>query len=408
MMRNVMDQDWFCDPISVRLLEILGTYGKPARYVGGCVRDALIGKAVHDIDIATPELPQTVLKLLKENAIKAIPTGIEHGTITAIIQGRSYEITTLRADILTDGRRAKVVFCEDWLEDAKRRDFTFNALSLDGEGTLYDPFDGQTDLRAGRVRFIGSAHERIAEDYLRLLRFFRFNAYYAKSGVDEEALQACCDMANGLNQLSGERVAQELLRLLEAPRPAKWINLMIRHDIIQKIIPDILRQSELEMLCAFEDHPDGMRRLACLLPACEEAIKNVAKRLRLSNQNYKRLRLARCTDMLLDPMKGQNHLRCFLYRNGTQAARDQLFLYWAEKGFSGIGPREQQVLSQIDDWQSAPVAFPLKGADLLEQGFQAGPRMGHRLKEIEFWWCENGCYGNKDDCLRELTRRQSE
>ncbi len=154
-MFDLINQDWFCNPASRRVMNVLGARGRPARYVGGCVRDALLRKPINDIDIATPELPQTVLGLLKENDIKAIATGIEHGTVTAVCEGRSFEITTLRSDVSTDGRRATVAFCEDWLEDAKRRDFTFNAMSLDTDGTLYDPFNGQADLKAGRVRFIG-------------------------------------------------------------------------------------------------------------------------------------------------------------------------------------------------------------------------------------------------------------
>ncbi|WP_419798764.1 MAG: CCA tRNA nucleotidyltransferase [Terasakiella sp.] len=406
-MLNITNQDWFCNPVSRRIMQVLGSRGRSARYVGGCVRDALLRKPINDIDIATPELPQTVLGLLKENDIKAIATGIEHGTVTAICEGRSFEITTLRSDVSTDGRRATVAFCEDWLEDAKRRDFTFNAMSLDAEGTLYDPFDGQEDLKAGRVRFIGCAQDRICEDYLRLLRFFRFNAYYGKTAVDSEGLQACQKSADGLKQLSGERITQELLRLLEAPRPARWVDMMIRNDIFQKIIPDILTRPQLEMLCAFEDQPDGLRRLACLLPNDPHVIAGVAKRFRLSKAAEKRLMAARCTASLLDPMKGQDELRCFLYRNGAVAARDQLFLYWAEKGFSGIGPREQQVIALIDQWQVDPVVFPIQGADLLACGFTAGPRMGAVLKEIEDWWCAGGCRAEKEDCLREVQHRQS-
>lgn len=406
-MFDIINQDWFCDPASRRVMNVLGARGRPARYVGGCVRDALLRKPINDIDIATPELPQTVLGLLKENEIKAIATGIEHGTVTAVCEGRSFEITTLRSDVSTDGRRATVAFCEDWLEDAKRRDFTFNAMSLDTDGTLYDPFDGQADLKAGRVRFIGCAQDRIREDYLRLLRFFRFNAYYGKTTIDPEGLQACEKLAEGLQQLSGERISQEFLRLLEAPRPAKWVNMMIRHDILQKIIPDVLPHPQLEMLCAFEDQPDGLRRLACLLPNNQDVMIAVAKRFRLSRAAEKRLRAARCTENLLDPMKGQDELRCFLYRNGAVAARDQLFLYWAEKGFSGIGPREQQVIALIDQWQADPVIFPIQGADLLACGFTAGPRMGVVLKEIEDWWCVGGCRAEKEDCLREAQHRQS-
>jgi len=406
MMNDLTRQAWFRDPVCQRLMTVLAANGHPARFVGGCVRDALYGRPVHDIDIATPERPDTVMTLLQDQGIKVVATGIDHGTVTAVCEGRPFEITTLRSDVSTDGRRATVAFCEDWLEDAKRRDFTFNALSLDLEGNLYDPFDGVADLRAGRVRFIGKAEDRIREDYLRLLRFFRFSAFFGKGNPDSAALMACRDLSDGLSDLSGERLAQELLRLLAAPAPAKWISLMIKQGILQKIIPDVMHGVELEMLCAFEDVPAPLRRLACLLPGEEAVISAVAKRLRLSKVDHKRLWAARCTTPRLDPALGEHHLRCFLYHNGAQAARDQLFLYWAEKGFSGIGPREQAVLAEIDRWAQAPVEFPLQGRDLLDQGFQAGPELGDWLSAIESWWCDAGCRGDKKDCLNELQRRR--
>ncbi|SCA58211.1 Poly(A) polymerase [Candidatus Terasakiella magnetica] len=401
-MKKITDQDWFKNPACQKILSVLAQKGTEARFIGGCVRDALLGKAVHDIDIATPELPKTVMKLFQAEGIKVIPTGIDHGTVTVIYEGQQFEITTLRADISTDGRRAVVSFSTDWLEDAKRRDFTFNALSLDRHGELYDPFNGLKDLKEGRVLFIGQAEQRIAEDYLRLLRFFRFSAHYGKGAAEPAGLQACAKLAEGLKQLSGERIAQEILRLLEAPQAPKWVRLMVKQGVLEKIIPHVADLHFLEMMCAFEERPDPLRRLAIIVRADQGDVEQLAKTLRLSKAQAKRLRLARCPELQLNPQKGENHLREMLYRYGVQAVEDQLFIYWAEKGFSGLGPREQACLDVITTWKVEPQAFPLKGQDLIDRGLKAGPELGQRLKEIEDWWCEQGCRAQKEACLERL------
>lgn len=398
-MNEFSRQSWFCDPASQKIMMILAQHGTEARFVGGCVRDSLCGRIVHDIDIATPERPETVLSLLEEHGVKAIPTGIEHGTITAVCDDQTFEITTLRSDVSTDGRRASVAFTDDWVEDAKRRDFTFNALSVDRHGQLYDPFDGQGDLAQGRVRFVGVAQERLQEDYLRLLRFFRFHAYYGKGSPDHDALQACTDLADGLNSLSGERITQEMLKLLGAPHPAKWIRLMKRQGVLSYLMPVSEDVHALEMMCAFEDKPDPLRRLAVLLPAEKGAVDQLAKRWHLSNKQKKRLQLARCAPDQLSPFDPRETLRAFLYHYGAMAARDQLFIYWAEKQFSGIGPKEQEILSEIDRWEDQPENFPVTGKDLIARGVNPGPLLGQRLKQLEDWWCETGCQADKDTCL---------
>lgn len=398
-MNEFKNQSWFCDPASQKVMEVLAKNRQEARFVGGCVRDSLCGRLVHDIDVATPERPETVLFLLEKNDIKAIPTGIDHGTITAICNGQQFEITTLRSDVSTDGRRATVAFTDDWLEDAKRRDFTFNALSVDRHGQLFDPFDGQKDLAQGRVRFVGNAQERIKEDYLRLLRFFRFHAYYGKGNPQADALQACRDLAEGLKSLSGERITQEMLKLLVAPHPEKWIRLMKDQGILSYLIPVSEDVQALEMMCALEDKPDPLRRLAVLLPADKDAVDQLAKRWHLSNKQKKRLQLARCTSDQLLPTDTREKLRSFLYRYGPVAACDQLLIYWAHKQLSGLGPKEQSILAEIEDWETKPQTFPLTGKDLLARGVSPGPYLGQVLKQVEDWWCETGCQADKNACL---------
>ncbi len=404
-MTDLSRQDWLRAEETQQVMTALQANAKEARFVGGCVRDALIGRTVHDIDIATVEHPEVVLKLLEVHGIKAIPTGIDHGTVTAVCGGKPFEITTLRADVETDGRRAVVAFTEDWLEDAQRRDFTFNAMSVDITGTLYDPFNGLDDLKAGRVRFVGRAEERIREDYLRILRFFRFNAHFGKGPVDQEALSACTDLAEGIKGLSGERIAQEFLRLLEAPRPAKWISIMKRAGVSPYILKDVQDVHNLEMLCAFEDAPDRIRRLAVLLPKKQDAVEEVCQHLRLSNKQKKRLLGARCADAFLIPSIDENGLRSFLFKHGAQRAEDHVFLYWAEKGFTGIGPKEQQLLDEIKAWRQAPVVFPLQGKDLLELGLMPGPELGRHLGDVQDWWCAGGCHADKAACLSYIKQQ---
>lgn len=401
-MNELSSQSWFREETVRKVMAALAQNGQAARFVGGCVRDSLCGRPVHDIDIATPHPPQVVQHLLEAQGIKVIPTGIEHGTLSAVHNGKTFEITTLRSDISSDGRRAIVAFTQSWLEDAKRRDFTFNAMSLESDGTLHDPFNGRDDLAQGIVRFVGSARERIREDYLRLLRFFRFNAYYGKATPDAETLLACREEAHGLDQLSGERIATEMLRLLAAPHPAKWIRLMQRHHVLDHLIAQAQDPHALEMLCAFEEAPDALRRLAVLLPQGREAVMRLATRWRLSNVQKQRLLRARAPEEALRPTVSVAGLRGYLYRYGAEAARDQLFIYWAEKQFSGIGPQEQALLSEIDRWEKSPCPFPLSGRDLMARGYASGPELGQVLKSVEDWWCAQGCQADKAACLTYL------
>lgn len=229
--------DWWQGASAVALLDALGGQ---ARFVGGAVRDSLLNRPVNDVDLATPLLPDEVIARLEAAGFKAIPTGIEHGTITAVVTGKTFEITTLRRDAATDGRRATVAFSTDWAEDAQRRDFTINALFADGDGRIYDYTDGSSDLDPTRIRFIGKAEDRVREDYLRLLRFFRFQAHYSRCPMDGEALQAAKVLAPGLAQLSAERVWSELKRLLAAPDPAEVLDAMAATGVLARVLPEAL------------------------------------------------------------------------------------------------------------------------------------------------------------------------
>ncbi|MFQ5959208.1 MAG: CCA tRNA nucleotidyltransferase, partial [Alphaproteobacteria bacterium] len=246
---TIEPQRWMTVRATRAVVDALRAQGAEVRFVGGCVRDAVAGRKVTDVDIATPDPPETVIRLLEAAGIRVVPTGIKHGTVTAVVARRPFEITTLRRDVETYGRHAKVAFTDDWTADAARRDFTINALFCAPDGTLYDPFGGLDDLRAGRVRFVGDAVQRIREDVLRLLRFFRFYAHYGRPPPDAEALAACRAMALALPSLSGERVCAELLRLLAADDPAAVLELMIEADVLEFVLPEVAGVGALAELC---------------------------------------------------------------------------------------------------------------------------------------------------------------
>ncbi|MEM9682546.1 MAG: CCA tRNA nucleotidyltransferase, partial [Pseudomonadota bacterium] len=252
MTHELRSQPWMVAPETVAVLDALEHAGAEARFVGGCVRDSLIGRQVGDIDIATDAVPERVTEALQAADIRAIPTGIDHGTITAVANGVPFEITTLRRDVETFGRHATVAYTDDWIEDAARRDFTINALSLGRDGTLFDPFGGEADLRAGRIRFVGDARARIQEDVLRLLRFFRFHAYYGRNGLDADGLAACREFATRLSGLSAERIWTELRRLLLAPEPTFVLREMGASDILAEILPEARLFDGLERLIVLE------------------------------------------------------------------------------------------------------------------------------------------------------------
>lgn len=365
--------DWTSREDLAALVAALGADN--LRWVGGAVRDTLLGAAVSDVDAATTHQPDAVMAALKASGIKAIPTGIDHGTVTAILPKGNVEITTLRKDVATDGRRATIAFAEDWREDASRRDFTINALYAHPESLqISDYFGGLEDLAAGRVRFIGDASERICEDHLRILRYYRFQARFG-SALDAQAEEACMALASTLKGLSRERVAMELINLLALPDPGATVARMQAQGVLPVILPEAgdAGIARLRALIAHEAalsaRPAPLRRLAALLPPEPRVAEQVAARLRLSNNQRKQLmRLAGGASNEAEP-------RPLAYREGLTMARDLLLL-------AGRDP------SEIADWE--PPAFPLKGGEVVAHGVAAGPDVARILQAVERDWIAEG------------------
>ncbi len=403
-------------PQTVQVLAALGAGGAEVRFIGGCVRDALLKRPIRDIDIALPAAPRTVVGLLEAAHIRVIPTGIDHGTVTAMIDTTPFEITSLRVDVETYGRRARVAYTDDWLADAARRDFTINAMSCTPDGDIYDYFDGMEDLGHGRIRFVGDPAERIAEDVLRLLRFFRFHAHYGREPADAAALAACREAASGLHALSGERVRVEIFRTLMAGDPADAFALMRADRVLDHVLPEAGEVGRLRMLSWLDSRalrrayiaPDPVRRLAALLAADAgaDAADALADRLRLSNAQGARLRLMMAPPQPLDAATEPRDLRRALHRHGVAPVRDLLLLAWADAlaatpdlPRAGSGPWLAQ-LDRIDAWETP--RFPLRGRDALAQGVAHGPRIGHLLRAVEAWWEEGDFAAGRDACLAQL------
>ena len=390
---RVEPRDWMRRPATGAVLAAVGAAGRPARFVGGCVRDSLLGRDVRDIDIATAEPPDRVMRLLAEAGIKVLPVGLDHGTVMAVVEGEHFEITTLRVDVETFGRRAKVAFTDDWRADAERRDFTMNALYLDADGTLYDPVDGLSDLRAGRVRFVGDAAQRIEEDYLRILRFFRFHAHYGRAAIDRQGLAACRRLAGGLARLSGERVRAELLRLLAAPAPAPVVEVMAESGVLAVVLPEATRIARLGGLVRVEPEADAVRRLAALVEGDAAAMRGVAERLRLSNAERDRL-IAAAEPLGADDAAAARRL---IYGIGTAAFRDRVLLAWAEN------PASDAYRPLLDLGAAWPAPkFSLKGRDAVKRGVPRGPRVGELIAAVEDWWIAGDFQADRAACLKRL------
>ena len=401
---------WMTAKPARTLLACLAADGAKARFVGGCVRDTLAGRAVRDIDVATEAPPDRVAALLDDHAIRVIPTGLAHGTVTAVVDGTVFEVTTLRRDVETDGRRALVAFTEDWLGDAARRDFTMNALYLDGDGTLYDPTGGRADLETGRVRFIGAAEERLAEDVLRLLRFFRFHAWYGSGAPDPEAMAACRGFAPRLPSLSGERIWAELGRILLAPDPAQALRRMDGAGALAPIVPGAAAFPRLARVVEIEDAlglaASAIRRLAAALDSGRADAGRLAGRLRLSRAETARLEKATEAAPAMIARPDAASSGCRLYRWGEETFGDALAIAWAdcrarggeEAGFRAGG----QALAA---WRR-PV-FPIGGADVLAAGAGPGPSVGRLLREVETWWISQGFAPDREACLARLAAARS-
>ena len=361
-----------------------------ARFVGGAVRNALLGLEIGDIDIATPWTPQQVIERLTAAAIAFAPTGIEHGTLTAIVARKPFEITTLRRDVETDGRHAVVAFSEDWEEDARRRDFTMNALYVAPDGEVFDFVGGIADLRAGRVRFVGDAMTRIREDYLRILRLFRFHAWYGKGEIDRAALAAAAAGKAGLAGLSGERVAKETLRLLEAGDPVPALRAMAAAGILGDVLPGALSLPRLGRLVRIDADnffaSDPLLRLAALLANDENAAVGIAEKLKLSNARSARLfDIAGAREKIVSYLSIRE-VRKLLYRLGPARFKDRVFLKWAEDPKDSNAVQWRALLALADAWQRP--RFPLGGAHVMAAGVPEGPLVGRILAEVEDWWID--------------------
>jgi len=382
----LVPQPWMTALETRLLLQALTRDGGEARFVGGCVRDALLSRPVKDVDIATPLLPEEVMRRAVAANFKVVPTGLAHGTVTVVVNHRPFEITTLRRDLATDGRHATVAFTDDWQADAARRDLTMNALFCDGAGQITDFFGGVADLRAGRVRFVGEARQRIAEDYLRLLRFFRFQAHYGRGEPDPEGLAAAVELAPRLARISAERKRDELLKLLAAPDPLPVLRVMRQRDVLPHVLPELRGLGVLARLARQVPSSDPLLRLAALLPPGPGRAALAAEQLRLSGEARQRL------ELLLDPgfdaagLAEEAALRRALYRHGPDAVVDLARLAWAEQRL----PLPDLALVQAAAAAWVPRRLPVKGQDLLDLGLRQGPGLGALLRALELWWLEEG------------------
>jgi len=363
-----------------------------ARFVGGCVRNAILGVPVRDIDIATRLTPPEVIAALEAAAIKAIPTGVAHGTITAVADGKPFEVTTLRRDVETDGRRAVVAFTDDWAEDAARRDFRLNALYADAEGRIYDPTgEGLADARAGRVVFVGDPATRIAEDALRIPRYFRFLAWYGHGEPDAAALAACAEHRALVNGLSAERVGHEILTLLAAPDPRAAVRLMAQAGVLALLLPSAIGLARFDALVRIETEilfsEDPLLRLAALLPDDPAVGLATAARLRLSNVDRDRLAAALGTDTPLVSWMSPRETRRAVYRLGAATFCDRALLAWAGSGRPAAAVQWRALLAVARTW--APPALPLTGGEVMAAGVPEGPLVGAVMREVEAWWVEN-------------------
>jgi poly(A) polymerase len=385
--RALADAPWLSSGPAARVLALLNGDGAEARVVGGAVRNALLGIAVNDLDIATTALPTEVIRRAKAAGIKSVPTGIAHGTVTLVVDAQPFEVTTLRQDVETFGRKARVVFGTDWARDAERRDFTINGLSVGADGVVHDYVGGLADIAAKRVRFIGDPKLRIAEDYLRILRFFRIHAAYGAGEPDREGYLACIGGSAGLAGLSAERVRMEILKLMVAPGAAAAVVAMADGGLLLPIFGGVAYTGAFAAMIAAEHalglEPNAIRRLGALAVALSEDARRLAARLRLTNNEAKALdsmghRWWRMAGM------DEARARRRLYRLGAERYRDRLMLAWARDGVRASSASWRELATLPERW-SAP-KFPLKAADFVGRGIDAGPALGHVLGLAEDAW----------------------
>lgn len=396
--------DWLTSVQVQTLVRVFQDVDEEIRFVGGCVRDSVLGRKVRDIDAATPILPEHTLSLLENANIQAIPTGLAHGTVTAVIDHLPIEITTLRKDMACDGRHAEVVYTDVWQDDAARRDFTMNALYATPEGEVIDFFNGIDDARAGKVQFIGNPDQRIKEDYLRILRLFRFFAHYGKEPLDDSALTSCSLHAKQLHRLSGERIGQEMRKLLAATEPFHALLAMQGTHVLSQLIPHPITIQTVSSLAEIEKNilhsPNWMVRLAGLLRRVPvPVLTEVRDYWRLSNEETDILRIL-LQEPFVDISWDKPTLHYWQRRLGTHIIYDKVLIAWAEDARTDVSATYKAMLEEISSWE-IPV-FPVTGADLIARGYTPGKALGAALKSLEKKWEENGYVMDKEALLASL------
>ena len=401
---NTAQQSWMTARPTRAVMRALTRDGGAARFVGGAVRNALLGEPVVDVDIATPIQPNEVIDRLKQSGLNVIPTGIEHGTVTAISSGKPFEVTTLRRDVSTDGRRATVAFTIDWSEDAARRDFTINALYASEDGQIFDYFGGLDDLKTRRVRFVGDPTTRIREDYLRILRLFRFHAWYGKGELDAQAFAAVTAEKAGLKLLSGERVQKELFRLLEARSPIAALRAMQSASILAEILPGELQLDRVARLVDIETanrhKPDNLLHLAALLPDDAKTARKLSQALKLSNADKDRLIEAVEPDDRVNASLSPREARQLLYRLDRQSFLDQLLLRWSDAQRDSQDGHWRKLLKLAASWKKPEL--PIDGRDVMAKGLDEGPKIGTTLRALEEEWIEADFAPDRRALLRRL------
>jgi poly(A) polymerase len=400
-------QPWMRAPETTAVLAALEAAGGEgaARFVGGCVRNAIRGEAVADVDIATTLTPDRVSQALKDAGLKAVPTGFEHGTITAVAGGKPFEITTLRRDVETDGRHAVVAFTTDWVEDASRRDFRLNAIYADADGRLLDPTgEGVADARAGRVVFVGDAQTRIREDALRILRFFRFYAWYGREAPDAVGLAACAATKDLVGGLSAERVTHELMKLLAAEDPRAAMRLMAKTGILALVLAEAQGLARFEGLVEIETDQlfqcDAQLRLAALLPDDPTVADAVADRLKLSNALRARLTGALGREPRIVSWMSPREARRAVYRLGVQPFCDRVLLAWAASERHAAAIQWRALIPMAQSWPRP--SLPLTGAEVMAAGVPKGPLVGEVMREVEAWWIDQDFIDDKLSIVEQL------
>ena len=393
---RIADTAWLTDGALGKLMAVLDRDGEEARVVGGAVRNILIGEPTGDIDVATTALPPEVMRRAQAAGFKAVPTGIEHGTVTIVVDHRPFEVTTLREDVETFGRHAVVRFGRDWRADAARRDFTINALSLSRDGVVHDYVGGLADIAVRRVRFIGQAAARIAEDYLRVLRFFRFHAAYGTGLPDPEGLHACIDARDKLERLSRERVRMELIKLLVAAHAVPTLAVMAEAGLLAPVLGGVpylagmSNMAKVEAACALA--PDPVRRLGALAVMIAEDAERLWQRLRLTNAEHERLASMADGWWRVTPAE-ESAARALLYRLGPERFIDRVLIAWARSA-AGAADAQWRAMAALPQRWTAP-AFPIKAADLMARGIAKGRGLGAALAQAEQAWIARGFPADK-------------